>query len=325
MSFVLNSYFAPLGSGFILQIDTTKEGSTSSNQFNLALRPSTFYHFYVDWGDGSPLEEYNFSNTTTGVTHTYPSEGVYNVSVGERSIGGFPAVRYADTEDKLKILKISEFGTNQFGTNWANAFDGCLNLNIDALDFATAKTQRVDNFLRAFAFCSSLSSFPLIDTSSGTNFQAMFRNCVSLSSFPLIDTSKGTNFINTWLGAVNLKEFPQIDTSSGTNFQGAWFGCISLSSFPLIDTSSGTNFQSTWQECISLSSFPLIDTSSGTNFQSTWQECISLSSFPLIDTSSGTNFTFTWLSAVNLKEFPQIDTSSFNQRGKNVYPFLLFL
>jgi hypothetical protein len=38
---------------------------------------------------------------------------------------------------------------------------------------------------------SELTSFPLIDTSSGTAFGSAWRGCSSLTSFPLIDTSSG--------------------------------------------------------------------------------------------------------------------------------------
>lgn len=319
MGFLLNSYFAPLGSGFILQIDTTKSGSTLSNQFNLALRPNTFYHFYVDWGDGSPLEEYNFSNTT-GVTHTYPSDGVYTISIGERSIGGFPSLRYNNTGDDLKVLNIKQFGTNQFGTTWASAFDGCANLNIDATDFSTAKTKNIVNLVRAFAGCSSLSSFPLIDTSNVESFQQAWRECVSLSAFPLLDTSKGKSFNSTWLSAVNLKNFPEINTSNSINFANTWRDCYSLNSFPLLDTSKGTSFDSAWRYCRSLSAFQQIDTSQGQFFGGAWQDCVSLSSFPSIDTSNATTLLLTWAGCTALTGFPLINTSNvtnFQQTWEN--------
>jgi len=146
---------------------------------------------------------------------------------------------------------------------------------------------------------NSLTSFPLIDTSSGTDFElAWYGN--SLTSFPLIDTSSGTNFHAAW-HSNNLTSFPLIDTSSGTNFRSSWYG-NSLTSFPLIDTSSGTTFRYAWQGN-RLTSFPLIDTSSGTNFGYAWYGN-SLTSFPLIDTSSGTNFRYAWYGNAELVDFP---------------------
>jgi len=81
-------------------------------------------------------------------------------------------------------------------------------------------------------------------------------NCSSLTSFPLIDTSSGTNFQSAWQNCSSLTSFPLINTSSGTNFKQAWYNCSSLTSFPLIDISSGTSFYLTWYNCSSLTSFP---------------------------------------------------------------------
>ena len=143
-----------------------------------------------------------------------------------------------------------------------------------------------------------LTSFPLIDTSSGTNFYAAWRDN-NLTSFPLIDTSSGTSFAYAWYKN-NLTSFPLIDTSSGTSFAIAWQN-NNLTSFPLIDTSSGINFGAAWLGN-NLTSFPLIDTSSGTNFYAAWRDN-NLTSFPLIDTSSGTSFAYAWYKN-NLTSFP---------------------
>jgi len=127
---------------------------------------------------------------------------------------------------------------------------------------------------------------------SVTDFSYFWREWSEITSFPLIDTSSGTNFVLTWDNCDSLTSFPLIDTSSGTEFYGAWRGCRSLTSFPLIDTSSGTSFSQAWRDCRSLTSFPLIDTSSGTGFFLAWYGCTSLTSFPAnaFDNVSGGNF-----------------------------------
>jgi hypothetical protein len=101
-----------------------------------------------------------------------------------------------------------------------------------------------------------------------TDFGRFWRDWTELTSFPLIDTSSGTNFRGTWFGCSSLTSFPLIDTSSGDSFRDAWFGCSSLTSFPLIDTSSGTNFRGTWFGCSSLTTIAagLFDNVSGGNF-----------------------------------------------------------
>jgi hypothetical protein len=156
-----------------------------------------------------------------------------------------------------------------------------------------------------FYGCSNLRAFDAtVDVTGGTDLSSAWRSCSSLTSFPLINTAAVTVFGNAWNGCSSLTSFPLINTESGTNFQGAWNGCSSLTSFPLINTESGTNFQSAWQSCSSLTSFPLINTESGTNFQSAWQSCSSLTSFPLINTGAGTSFQSAWFGCSSLTSFP---------------------
>jgi len=176
--------------------------------------------------------------------------------------------------------------------------------------FPLIDTSSGTDFTRAWYGCSSLTSFPLIDTSAGTDFFAAWNGCSSLTSFPLIDTSAGTDFSYAWRYCSSMTSFPLIDTSAGTDFKDAWRGCSSLTSFPLIDTSAGTDFFAAWRGCTSLTSFPLIDTSSGIDLRSAWRNCTSLTSFPLIDTSAGTDFKDAWRGCSSLTSFPLIDTSA---------------
>jgi hypothetical protein len=133
---------------------------------------------------------------------------------------------------------------------------------------ATASYGAVTDFSSFWKDWSELTSFPLIDTSSGTIFDISWRNCTSLTSFPLIDTSSGTSFRGTWRNCSSLTSFSLIDTSAGTDFFSAWFNCSSLTSFPLLNTSAGTNFSRAWRDCTSLTSFPAnaFDNIKGGNF-----------------------------------------------------------
>jgi len=191
-------------------------------------------------------------------------------------------------------------------TSFSQTWRDCNSLT----SFPLIDTSSGTNFGSAWAYCSSLTSFPLINTSSGTIFNSAWYNCNSLTSFPSLNTSSGTNFLDTWRGCSSLTSFPLLDTSSGTRFDRAWRSCSSLTSFPSINTSSGTNFSVAWYNCTSLTSFPAIDTSSGTTFSSAWNNCTSLTSFPAINTSSGTTFGYAWYNCTSLTSFPVIDTSS---------------
>ena len=101
-----------------------------------------------------------------------------------------------------------------------------------------------------------------------TSFSIFWRNWAELTSFPLIDTSSGTNFGQAWQDCTGLTSFPLIDTSSGASFAEAWRNCTGLTSFPLIDTSSGTNFGQAWRDCTSLTTIPagLFDSILGGDF-----------------------------------------------------------
>jgi hypothetical protein len=279
---------------FQILVKTDNAGTSNSDQFTF---PATAGTYDIDWGDGS---------SDTGVsgsqTHTYASAGEYVIKV----TGGLTALAFNNGGDKLKLLELQNWGDIVWST-FSLAFYGCSNLQITATDLPNSGA--VTNFTAAWLGCSSLTSFPLIDTSSGTIFTNAWNGCSSLTSFPPIDTSNGVSFYNAWRACSSLTSFPLINTSKVTDFYAAWLGCSSLTSFPLIDTSSGTSFGSAWQNCSSLTSFPLLDTSNATNFYGTWQDCSSLASFPQINTGNVGDFRYAWLRCSSLTSFPLIDIS----------------
>ena len=254
----------------------------------------------VDWGDGT-------IETLTTAEHTFSNGSGYH-DIGFRlDSGTYFRPNIADNAShNTKVVALGP-APESMKLNGDQAFWGCSNLEaFDATVDATGGT----SFSLAWLNCTSLTSFPLINTAAGTNFAQAWQGCSSLTSFPLINTAAGTNFSLAWFNCTSLTSFPLINTSAGTNFNAAWIGCSSLTSFPLINTAAGTNFTQAWYNCNSLTSFPAIDTSSGTNFSYTWYNCTSLTSFPAIDTSSGTNFSYTWNNCTSLTSFPLIDTSA---------------
>jgi len=227
---------------YTILVKTDNAGTSSSTSFTL---PATGT-YDIEWGDGTrELAQ------TGSQTHDYGTVGEYVIRV----TGGLTSVAFANGGDRLKLLEIQNWGSPVWST-FNGAYHGCSNLQITANDLPNSGT--VTNFNNAWRDCTSLTSFPLIDTSSGTNFFTAWFSCTSLTSFPLIDTSLGTNFSYAWLNCTSLTSFPLIDTSLGTNFSYAWYNCTSLTSFPLIDTSSGTDFLQAWFNCSSLTSFPLL-------------------------------------------------------------------
>jgi len=300
----------PLSSGteerFVISVKTDNAGTSADNQFTIPTSTTGItqaFNYDIETSDGQTI-----TGNTGNTTITFPSAGTYDIYIS----GSFPYMYFNSGGDKLKMLDIKNFGIYALGsTNQDAAFRGCSNMVITATD--SGNFGSVTTFALTWQGCISLTSFPLINTSSGTNFNQTWRSCNSLTSFPLIDTSSVTNFRDTWYDCRNLTSFPLIDTSSGNDFKNTWYRCSSLTSFPLIDTSSGYAFQNTWYNCSSLTSFPLIDTSSGSTFNNAWGVCTSLTAFPLIDTSSGTNFFKAWTNCPSLTSFPLLDTSSGNE------------
>ena len=252
----------PIDERFIITVKTDNAGTSASNQFTIPTRTfgiTQAFNYDIETSDGQ-----NITGNTGDTTITFPSAGTYDIFIS----GSFPYMFFSNGGDRLKLLDIKNFGIYALGsTSQDTAFFGCSNMVITATDSG--------NF------------------GSVTNFSAAWSACSSLTSFPLIDTSSGNTFSTTWFGCSSLTSFPLIETSSVTIFQFAWFNCSSLTSFPLIDTSSGTNFLSAWQNCTSLTSFPLINTSSGANFSNSWLGCSSLANYPAnaFDTNISTNYT----------------------------------
>ena len=234
------SYLDLAGGGderFIITVKTDNAGTSATNKFTLPTT-GTGYNYDITTSDGQVI-----TGLTTGTTITFPTAGTYDIFIS----GSFPRCYFNDTGDKDKLVDIKNFGIYALGsTSQSGAFFGCSNMVISATD---------------------IGHFENV-----TNFSSTWNTCTSLTSFPLIDTSSGSNFIATWLNCSSLTSFPLIDTSSGIGFNFTWQGCISLTSFPLLDTSSGNNFSSTWRLCSSLTSFPAnaFDTNIATNYSNSF-------------------------------------------------------
>jgi hypothetical protein len=254
----------------------------------------------VDWGDG-------VVETLTTAVHTFTNGGGYH-DIGFRLNSGtfFKPNINNNATYKDRVIAVGPAPASMKADASA-AFYNCTALR--SFD-ATVDTSITTNLSNAWLNCSSLVSFPLINTASVTNFVNAWNGCSNLTSFPLINTASATSLASAWSACSGITFFPLISTAAVTNFDGTWNGCSGLTSFPLINTAAGTNFLAAWGQCSNLTSFPLINTAAGTNFQSAWNQCSNLTSFPLINTAAGTNFTNAWLGCNKLTSFPLINTGS---------------
>lgn len=292
---------------FTLVVNTQIPGYTASSQFWLRLSGAYTYDCRIDWGDGS-------LSTITAATdeelvHTYAVPGIHAIRITENTVGGFPTINFNNFVEAAKVTQLANWGDVTWTTMYA-AFYGCSNMVITATDAATAKTGSVTEFSAAWEGCTSLTSFPVIDTHSGRTFGSTWSGCTSLSAFPVLDLGSATYVGGAWSMCPMLRSFPLLDTSSVGNFSGAWTNDTGLTSFPQLNTSSGTDFGYAWSGCSGLAEFPALDLSKGTFFRNAWLGCTGLRSFPTVDLGAASDLTGAWYECRGLASFPELDLPS---------------
>ena len=207
----------PIDERFIITVKTDNAGTSGTNQFTIPTSASGItqaFNYDIETSDGQTI-----TGVTGNHTITFPSAGTYDIYIS----GSFPYIYFNNGGDRQKLLDVKNFGIYALGsTSQDSAFYGCSNMVISATD--SGNFGSVTNFNRTWILCSSLTSFPLIDTSSGTIFGQTWRLCSSLTSFPLINTSSGTNFEITWFQCTSLTSFPAnaFDGNIASNYGNAF-------------------------------------------------------------------------------------------------------
>jgi hypothetical protein len=173
---------------FVVKTDNT--GTSNNDQFTIPTSTGTYLY------DISTSDGYSATGITGNHTITFPSgAGTHTIMIS----GAFPYIYFNDSGDKLKIIDLQNFGIYAtLSTSQLLAFRGCNNLVISASDIGNFED--VTSFIGTWNECSSMTSFPLIDTSSGTNFTGTWFNCSSLTSFPLnfFDNCLAISFSNAF-------------------------------------------------------------------------------------------------------------------------------
>jgi len=231
--------------------------------------------YEVDWGDGSAVETIVASGTFSA-DHTYIFPSKYNAKINVISGVFRPYYNNSGKADQLVEIRQTPSGwtntsTSGFGTNLQHAWRGANNLEFIDKGLNISGVNDLYNAWKD----TRITSFPLLDTSSGTDFSNAWRGCSNLASFPLLNTSSGTIFVNAWRNCSSLTRFPKIDTSSANNVAYAWNDNANLVSFPQLDFSSVLNetgvyegFSRSWWYCTNLENFPAgcFDNTAGTYF-----------------------------------------------------------
>lgn len=168
---------------FVMDIDTL--GTTTFN-LRIGTTGSISNTGTVYWGDGSSDLCSSFGGS--GITHTYSTSGVYEVTID----GQFQGINYVGAGDANKLLEIKNWGATQF--EFMN-FVSTSNLTISATDIPN--TTNVTSFESSFS-SSGVTTIPNMnqwDWSNITSCLAMFKfHSIDTLDLSGIDLSSCTNF-----------------------------------------------------------------------------------------------------------------------------------
>jgi surface protein len=176
---------------FIIEVKTDNAGTSSSDEFTI---PTT--------GGGYSYTIRTSNGVTTGntgnVTITWPIAGTYEIEI----YGTFPRIFFNDGGDKLKLLKVKDWGT----INWASfnsSFYGCSNMDVTATD--VPDLSGVTSLESVFRSCTSLlnsnGSIGNWDVSAVTTMSSMFNTASAfnqnIGNWDVSAVADFTNMFNT--------------------------------------------------------------------------------------------------------------------------------
>ena len=89
-----------------------------------------------------------------------------------------------------------------------------------------------------FAYCSSLKSLPILDTSNVLKVNSAFRECTSLTEIPLYDFGNVSNINYCFEDCSNITTLPPFNTRNVRDCYNFVNKCSNLQSLPLLDFGS---------------------------------------------------------------------------------------
>lgn len=171
----LNKFFSQTNENnvFKFTIDTRNivSGATNGSENPLSFKipsivPNTGNLCVVRVSDGRPDLNINGTSTTSNFILNFTTAGIYDITIiGRLSAFSFYA---ADGYDKLKMIKITQWGNFKFGIR---TFSGCSNLVIDAPDVFNAPADFASGFSQVKEIISNLN---LVDTTKTTASDLVF-------------------------------------------------------------------------------------------------------------------------------------------------------
>lgn len=214
----------------------------------------------IDWGDNTIFTGTSRGVDTRGTTigtsggnifdHTYSSPGLYTVTISNFSING------------------CSFSSSSSGALAFQSFDAQYQECIKTVRFEnnTWRFRGSTSNRSLFRDCINLTSFtaPTIDPiDGGSPFLRVssldggaFSNCSSLTSFPFINTSNITQYIGTWSGCSSLSNFPNnLDFTNSTVLRTTFKG-LPITSWNCNGRITAFDLRGCWENCTNLVDFP---------------------------------------------------------------------
>ena len=220
---------------FIMEVDTSKAGS-NSDQFQFTGARGEYD--VVAKQNGIVVQTFNDLSDEETITFSGGS-GVYVLEVNAKEVNGFTGMRFIDSGDKLKLLKINQWGV--FKETRSSPFFGCENLTQIANDNDWLNSMTYG--FRTFAK-SGLTSLPSsLNLNSLTNGPDMFllSSLTSLPSGMALTNLKDANLMFKACPLTSLPALMILDNLENGNQM--FFGCqlTSLSSvMTLANLQNGT-------------------------------------------------------------------------------------
>ena len=213
----------------------------------------------IDWGDNTVFTGTSRGVDTRGTTigtsggnifdHTYPSPGEYTVTFSNLSING---CSFSSSS--------GGFGFQSFAAQYQEC------IKTVRFENDTWRFRRTTSNRSLFRDCINLTSFtaPTIDPiDGGSPFLRVssldggaFTNCSSLTSFPFINTSNITQYIGTWSGCSSLSNFPNnLDFTNSTVLRSTFKG-LPITSWNCNGRITAFDLRGCWENCTNLVDFP---------------------------------------------------------------------
>ena len=208
---------------FVTTWKTDNSGSSSSTSITIPTRFAG-YSYQVDWNnDGDLLDAGETTVHTGGVTHDFGTPGTYTI----RIVGSFPRIYFNNSDDKLKILSIEQWGTGAWD-DMEKAFSGAANLTVPATDTPNFSAVTVT----ALMFSDAALANPITsnwDVSLVTDMDAMFRNAsVANPDVSNWNTSSVINMKSVFRDATSANpDVSNWDTGAVTEFFSMFKGATS--------------------------------------------------------------------------------------------------